>query len=360
MFGFFMVYFTKKVGAKMFLSKLQKQISEYCDTNYISGILRVTVCDEIKYEQSIGFADIKNKTPFTNDSMFTIYSLSKPFCAIGLLKLKDKGLIDLDGHPSEYVPEAAGFDNQVTIRHLLHHTSGLPDFEKTPEFAKEYAPGYAKNSREHLKILTKYPSYFAAGTDTKYANINFVLCALIIENVSGMNYDEYMKKEVFEPFGMKNAVVDNENMIIPNRVKGYELLNNTPCEVDKSHNWLLGAGDIVATVDDIYCLNKAIKNKILLCEDTWTEILTPSPISNRGMGCTISTWHGKQRITHNGGHTGFRTLHIQLPNDDFDIIFLSNSGFGNARKDISEMVHSAFYSEDDFVSETVEMDKGYI
>lgn len=344
----------------MSTEQLREQIAKYCEANHIFGVLRVTIKDKTEYEQYVGFADIQNSVSFTSESMFTLYSLSKPFCAIGLLKLRDKGLVNIDNHPSEYVPEAEGFDERVTIRHLLHHTSGLPDFHQNPEFAKKYAPGYAKYIREHLKILADYPSYFAPGTDSRYANINFVLCALIIENVSGMHYSEYMTKEVFEPFGMKNAVVDNEDLIIDNRVKGYELLNNRLCETEKNHNWLLGAGDIVATIDDVYCLNKAIKNNLLLSEKTWQEILTPSPINDKGMGCTISDWHGKKRITHNGGHTGFRTLHIQLPEDDFDLIFLSNSGFGDARNAISEMVHSFFFGNDHTAYTPMDMDKGYI
>lgn len=79
-----------------------------------------------------------------------------------------------------------------------------------------------------------------------------------------------------------------------------------------------------------------------------------------GMGCTVSTWHNKKRITHNGGWDGFRTLHIQLPEDDFDIIFLSNSAWGNARNDIAEAVYEAFYGDDNAVSEEVKMDAGYI
>jgi len=189
-----------------------------------------------------------------------------------------------------------------------------------------------------------------------------ILCALIIENISELSYAEYMKKEVFEPLGMHDAVVDSEDLFIKERVQGYKLVNGAVVETEKSHDWLLGAGDIVGTADDVYALNKAIKNRLLLKASTWQEVLTPSPINHMGMGCTISEWHGKQRITHNGGHTGFRTLHIQLPEDDFDIIFLSNSGYGEARTEISEMIYSELYniSGDIEKNNGVEMDKGYI
>ena len=340
--------------------ELGKNIEEYCTENQISGVLRITVKDTVWHEQYMGLADDASRTAFDKGAMFTLYSLSKPFCAIGLLKLKDKGLVNLDCHPGNYIPEARGFDDRVTIRHMLHHISGLPDFGLNKAFAEAYAPGYANKIREHLSVLTQYPLSFAPGTGAQYANINFVCCALIIENVTGMRYADYMKNEVFVPLGMETAVVDDETCVIPNRVKGYTLLNNERVGVEKSYNWMLGAGDIVGTVDDVYCLNKAIKHRFLLSGETWKEVLTPCPLNNKGMGCTVTTWHGKKRITHNGGHTGFRTLHVQLPEDDFDIIFLSNSGFGNARKDISEMIHSAVYGNDRAEEPVIEMDSGYI
>ena len=118
----------------------------------------------------------------------------------------------------------------------------------------------------------------------------------VIENISGMAYADYMKTEIFEPLGMKTAVVDREGLPIPNRVKGYALEDGAPVEIEKSYNWILGAADIVGTVEDVYCLNKAIKDRLLLSEESWQMILTPSNVNDKGMGCTVSCWHGKQVI----------------------------------------------------------------
>ncbi|MBE6931175.1 MAG: beta-lactamase family protein [Ruminococcaceae bacterium] len=342
----------------MNFNTLTEQIRAYCDREQISMTLRVTRCDRIEYELSCGYADLASKTPFDRHSMFSFYSLSKPFCAIGLLKLRDRGLVDIDAHPSKYLPEAKGFDERVTIRHLLHHTSGLPDFEQCTEFCSTHKPGYARFARAHLRELSALPSCFAPGTSARYANVNFVIPALIVENITGLPYSEYMKREVFDPLGMNCAVVDDEGRVIPNRVKCYELDGDHPVEVNRSLDWMLGAGDIVGTVDDVYCLNRAIKHRLLLRPETWQEVLTPSPLNGMGMGCTVGEWHGAMRIQHNGGHTGFRTLHIQIPADDFDIILLSNSGYGSARPDLSSMVHDAFYGSSN--APLAPMDTGYI
>lgn len=329
-------------------------IREYYAKNKNSGCLRVTVKDEIIYEKSIGFANIATKTPFNKDSIFTLYSLSKPFCGMGIMKLKEKGKVDLDAHPSKYVPEAANFDKRVTIDMALRHISGLPDFVQTAKFNEKYDSGTASQIRTQLKELAKYPSVFEPGTSFMYANINYIIPALIIENISGMKYADYMKKEIFEPLGMSTAVVDNENLIIDNRVEGHELKDGEPTTIDRTTDWMFGAGDILGTLDDVYCLNKAIKHRTLLKNETWDEIL------GKCIGCWQSIWHGKKRLTHNGGSQGFRTLHIQLCEDDFDIIFLSNSGWGDARNDFAEAIHAAYYGNDTLASDEVKMDVGYI
>ena len=189
------------------------------------------------------------------------------------------------------------------------------------------------------------------------------LCALIIENVTGRFYSEYMKTEVFEPFGMKTAVVDNETLFIENRVQGYTLIDGKFKETEKGHDWMFGAGDIVGTLDDVYALNRAIKNKTMLKPETWQQILTPYPINSFGCGCMVSDWHGKLTVTHNGGHLGFRTYHKQILEDDFDLILLINGVFlgGSIRIDLSEIIYSAFYEDNPMASgEKLELDKGYI
>lgn len=339
----------------------ERAVSDYSAKTPFSGVIRVTYKEKIIYENTWGYADFEKKIPHSRETLYTLYSLSKPFCAIGLLILVEKGLVSLDAHPGEYVPEARGFDSRVTVRHLLNHTSGLPDFEQLKEFKEKHKNPRLEELRRDTEELTGYPMFFAPGTDKLYANINFILAALIIENVSGIGYAEYMAREVFTPLGMETAVVESVDMHLENSAMGYALdESNNLIPVGKSYDYLLGAGDIVARADDVYKLNHAIKNKMLLSERMWDEVLTPSPLNSMGYGCTVSEWHGKHRITHNGGHTGFRTLHIQLPDDDFDIILLSNCGFGDARIVLANAIHEATYGFSENNNPEIEMDKGYI
>jgi len=345
-------------------SLLSRQLQEFCDAHQLYGMLRVTCKDQVLHKQSFGYANREQALPFTEDSLFTLYSMSKPFCAMGILQLVDQGLVDLDAHPGKYLPEVQNFDSRVTIRQLLQHTSGVPDFAPSAGYMTDYAPGYAHKCRQHLKILSQFPSFFEPGTDGRYSNIGYMVSALIIENISGLPYPEYMRKYVFDPLGMKTAFVDNETIQVPNRVQGYRPLDEAetqivPCE--KSHDWMLGGGDLVGTVEDVYALNKAVKHRLLLKPETWEQALTPSPLNNKGFGCTITQWHDKLRITHNGGHRGFRLIHIHLPEDDFDIILLSNSGYcTKGRSEIAEIVYRWYYDSAAQSEKPLEMDTGYV
>ncbi len=320
------------------------QLGDYCAEQHFMGAVRVTLKDEIIYERNFGYADIETKQNFDAASMFTYYSVSKPFTAIAFMRLFDRGLIDLEAHPAKYLDEASGFDRGVTLRQILTHTSGLPDFEQDHDFRDNHRPGTPERLREHLKMLSSFPQHFAPGTDTFYANVNFIILALICENLSGKPWADYIRSEVFEPFGMTNAVVDWAGKVINHRVTGYEVENGAPQKRERTTDWVFGAGDIVGTVDDLYRINHAIKNRAVLSKKAWDEVLTPSKINTYGFGCNIEYAGNIKQIVHRGGHVGFRTGHVMMPDDDLDFIMLSNTGTArNARIDMVDMLCKNFY-----------------
>lgn len=346
----------------MNINALEHELTDYCGKYDIFGQIRITKEDDILLDFSYGQADRENNVPFSDASVFSFYSISKQFCSMALMKLYERGLIDLYAHPGRYVPEADSFNEKVTVWNLLHHTSGIPDCEQTEGFRNAHSPVDPARIREDIRDLSHYPQMFEPETDALYINAGFVIASLIIENITGEPYEAFMQREIFEPMGMKDTRIDLQNLFIPNRVQGYEKDSETGVIFPRprSLDWMKGAGDVTGTVSDLYMLNKEIKSPQVLKNSSWDIIMSPDPRNNKGMGCTITNWHGKKRITHNGGHIGFRTLHIQLPSDDFDIIMLSNSGFHNeSRDDISEIIHRHFYGEGR-AEAAVELDKGYI
>ena len=353
------LHFLKGGRSMTFAEKMDAYMDAYAELYLFSGMLRVTHRDQIIYQRNVGYADFEHKTPFTEKSLFTLYSISKQFCAIGALLLYDRGLLDLDVHPSRYLPEVAGAHPELTVRHLLHHTSGLCDLAGTESL--KYRSADKPDMRQAVAYFASLPHQFQPGTQCQYCNINFTILALIIENLSGMAYADYIARYVFAPLGMKTARVDDNKLVLEDRVRGYDF--NGPDLVSTSRlppRFGIGAADVIATVDDVYRLNHAIKHRLLLKPATWQLLLTPSALGPYAMGCQVAQWHGKTRIQQNGGHNGFRTLHIYVPEDDLDIILLSNTGFGIARGSVVDAIHTAFYGEAGGTTKADSMDTGYI
>ena len=343
-----------------FASKMDAFLDEYCRLYKFSGTLRVTHKGETIYKRHMGFADVEHNIPIDDKSVFTIYSMSKPLCALGFMKLWDKGLVSLDDHPGKYIPEAAGLHPDLTYYHMLHHISSLPDFDDFPEMEFKYSRQKPFNLRGMVKEMAQTCEIKAPG-QWRYANINFGIPALTIENVTGMPYGEFLKKEIFEPIGMYNTCIDHNGLLIPNKVRGYDIKGHDLESVNIDFDYFLGSGDAASTVEDIYALSREMMEHKVLSDAAWEHILTPNPGGDFGKGCTVTDWHGKTRVTHNGGHNGFRTLHVLLPEDDFDIILLSNSGYGNSRYTLAEAVYTAFYGADGAdAGKMANMDAGFI
>lgn len=341
------------------MDKLNQWLDKYCALFPFSGVVRLTQRDKVLFQRCIGKANIELDVPISPENRFRFYSLTKPFCAIAALLLRDRGLLSLDAHPSRYLPQTAYMHPDITIRSLLNHSSGLPDFNGSAEFNTTLKFKRPPDKERLLECVRDLPMHFPPGQGSHYCNFNFFLASLIIERLAEMPFERFIEEEVFAPLGMENAAMDTAERLLPNRAFGYEINGDAlviaPYMVVE---WMMGAGAGIGTVDDVYCLNKAIKHKLLLSEDSWTQALTPGQ-GNFGLGCTVSRWHGRLRYTHNGGSSGFRTLHIQLPEDDLDIIALSNFGFGDFRTAFAEAVWAAIGNTEDAGAQP-QMDPGFV
>ncbi|MBR2615400.1 MAG: beta-lactamase family protein [Clostridia bacterium] len=337
------------------MERLDRAIREYCEREQIGGVLRCARGDEVLYEASFGLANRETGEAFCPESVF--HSMTKPFCAIGFLRLVERGLVSLSDHPSKVIGEMAGVHPRLCFHHLLRHVSGLADPVQDGLFPEDTPSFSSEELRVLLPLVAKAPMHFEPGTAARYCNINFVLCAIAIENLTGMPFWDYMKREILDPLEM-TALSDRPGLIPPHRVQGYELRDGALVPVERSYRWMLGAGDLLGRLSDAVTLARITRERLLLKNETWDTLVTPSPLNGMGMGCTVKPFYNKAQIRHNGGASGFRTLHVYLPEEDFDFILLSNSGFGNARRDIAAMINRHFFGSTRGVDDAV-MDAGY-
>lgn len=335
--------------------QLQAWLEEYSARTGYSGNLLISHQGKTIFESSIGFANREQKVALKMDHKFRYYSLSKPFTAIAFMLLEEEGKVSLDAHPSVYLPYAKEIDNRITMEHLLQHTSGLQEigagaFAETPG-----VPDYEKAIRE----VAKKPLDFAPGTGENYRNTGFILASLVVEAVSGMPFHQFLEEKVFKPFGMETACCEIGETI-DGLVTGYEMENdeirpgaylNMPA--------LIGSAYVVGTVYDLQNFYRSIQAKRLLKPETWEKIFTRSNVGQFGLGCIVFQWDGRLTYQNNGGHIGFRTIHRLLPKEDFDIILLSTTTWGDVRTDIMNAVHKFYLDGGEADAFQPEMDKGF-
>ena len=336
--------------------KLQLWLEEYAKQTDYSGNLLISHKGKTIFESSIGYANREQGTPLQMDSKFRFYSISKQFTSIAILLLWEQGLVDLDVHPSKYLPYTKDLDSRITLRMLLQHTSGLKELT-TPQFSEVPGkPDYVKA----LQDLASLPLDFAPGTGENYRNTGFVIASLIIEKISGMPLHIFLKERVFKPFGMETACCEIDDSPIDGLVTGYEKENGqiVPGRYLNAISFF-GAGYIVGTVYDLQNFYRSVQEKRLLKPETWDLIYTRSQVGQFGLGCIVFYWDGRLTYQNNGGHIGFRTIHRLLPEEDFDIILLSTTTWGDVRTDVMSAVHKIYLDGTDADLAQPEMDKGF-
>ncbi len=214
---------------KMAIDKLDTMFQELYPENEPGAAVLILKGDKILYDKGFGLADLETGAKIDGNTFFNIASVSKQFTATAMLKLAQEGKISLDDNVKKYFPEFKGdFFEQVTIRHLLSHTSGIGDYRprEDRDFVLYATDEQCYKYMENLKSL-----HFAPGTEYQYMNPTFQLCFIIIQKVTGMGFEQYMKENIFTPAGMDQTVYFSPDKQIPNMSHGY-----IPIEESESSN----------------------------------------------------------------------------------------------------------------------------
>ncbi len=259
----------------------------------INGNILVAEKGKILYQRSFGFANFKDQLPNSDSSEFTLGSVSKTLTSTAILQLKEKKKLNLDDPLIKYFP---GFPYQeIKIRHLLSHTSGLPDYDLYQEEMKEN-PVKIFTIRDVIPSLTRWkgPLHFKPGEKWQYVNTNFCLLALLVEKLSGLSFQKYMEKNILIPLGMNHTYfqADPGKAGRKNRTINYEYpwLFSTemePADSIKRNYWrsynmsgLVGQGNIMTTTGDLLKFDEALYSGKILKPATLTEAFTPSKLNN--------------------------------------------------------------------------------
>ncbi|GJM31510.1 MAG: penicillin-binding protein 4* [Saprospiraceae bacterium] len=296
----------------------------YCHENGLfNGTILVDEQGQVIYDKAWGYADFQSKKPLTNDAAFYLASVSKQFTTMAVMMLKEQGKLSYDDPLSKYFPEFPPYANTVTIRHMMTHTSGIPDHYRLGAGR----PGLNNNDVFNL-LIQQDTLDFTPGERYSYSNGGYILLSMIVEKVTGQLFSSYMKEHIFDPLGMNNTLVfDESNTNVINRTIGY-----TPFGKPDDYNlYTTGAGGMYTTTGDLHKWDRALYTEQLVSQATLEDAFTPFQLNdgktrNYGFGWRIQEDSLTKKVFHTGGMAGFRTFLLRDITHKNAIIMLTNKG----------------------------------
>jgi CubicO group peptidase (beta-lactamase class C family) len=272
--------------------------------------------DDFVWVKGYGYADLENKTPAKPESAYRLASITKPMTALAVLQLVEKGKINLDAEVQTYVPYFPKKQWPVTVRQVLGHLGGISHYKN---YEQEGHIKTHKTTREAVAIFENFDLVAEPGTRYSYSSYGYNLLGAVIEAASGMSYGDYMRQNVWQPLGMSDTRMDDPLEIIPNRVRGYQLLDGKVKNsefIDISSRF--AGGGTRSTVPDLLKFAKGIMDDKLLARDTMNQMTTSMStkagrLTNYAMGWETTPYNGRYMLVHSGGQQETRTLLYILP-----------------------------------------------
>lgn len=288
------------------------------------------------HSRGYGYAKLNDGKPMQPSTPVRLGSITKTFTAMAIAILKENGQLNYDSPVSIWVPELHRFRG-ITIRHLLNHTSGIPDYYSDSPLEKKATDPNREAPFTNKDAIAIYESWgeplFAPGDRFKYSNPGYEVLAVIIERISGQSYSQFLQQHIFEPLGMITASVrDLPDKNIPGRAIGYSPRYYGKGWVENDDhwaNWLVGAGGIYASCIDLYGWDQALyawaETGERMKEIFSPAILNDGTVSQYGFGWFLSDRLGRPAISHEGGWVGFTTSLVRFPEQQLTVIVLSNA-----------------------------------
>jgi CubicO group peptidase (beta-lactamase class C family) len=287
----------------------------------------------ILYQNGYGYADIGNRVRIRPDTKFRIGSVTKQFTAAAILKLQEDGKLRIDDKLSQYYLDFPRGD-EITLYHLLTHTSGLADYTNKPDFLKKVTT--EATPTEIVESIKKDKPDFPPGEKWEYCNSNYFLLGCIVEKVSGQSLEAFFQETFFDPLAMKNTGIHHWNRILDREATGYSYVG---AKVQKSLEWDMswagGAGALYSTVGDLYRWNDALFHGKVLKPASLEAAFTPARLNDGtiapaagqgyGFGWIVGNLRGLRWIAHDGGLHGFVSYLMQLPDQEFTVAVLANN-----------------------------------
>lgn len=330
------------------MQNIEAKVNEYLQVHtnkyYFSGSVLIAQNGNILISKGYGMANYELDVPNTPQTKFRIASITKQFTAMAIVQLQEKNLLNVNDSIIKHIPDYPETGKQITIHHLLTHTSGIPNFTSFPDY--EQTMMIASSVETTIAKFKDKPLEFTPGEKYSYCNSGYILLGYIIEKISGKLYETYLQENIFQPLEMKNTGYDHYSKIVKNRASGYYMTGNgsiNAAYIDTSIGF--SAGALYSTVEDLYLWDRALYTEKIVSKTSLDNAFTCF-LENYGYGWLITELFNHKVVGHGGAINGFVTNIDRYINDDICIIVLCNNGFSMInviRKDLAAIVFGEKY-----------------
>ena len=306
--------------------EITRKVDEYVNAamrvSRFGGAVLVARDGQPIVSRGYGMANIEHNVPNTPQTVFRIGSVTKQFTGMAIVMLQERGKLSVNDPVCKHLPDCPQAWQPITIKNLLTHTAGIPNYTEFPDFVKTAAA--ETTSAELTGRFRDKPLQFALGEKFAYSNSGYYLLGTIIERASGKPYADFLQENIFAPLGMKQTGYDNPARIIRNRAAGYArtsdgFVNAAPISMSTAY----AAGALYSTVEDLLLWDQALYTEKLVSRKSLDEAFTPFK-SNYGYGWSIGKRFDRQVIAHGGGIFGFSSYIARYPADRVTVVVLSN------------------------------------
>ncbi|UCC82586.1 MAG: beta-lactamase family protein [Gemmatimonadota bacterium] len=311
------------------LAELDRRVETYMDENNIpGGLVAVASRGRIVHLKPYGMANVELSVPVTDSTVFEIGSISKQFVSAAVMLLVQEDRLALDDPIHQYLSDLPSEWLGVTVRHLLNHTSGIPDYEEIMTYD---VYGFRLTPEQVIQAAHSRPMDFTPGTGWYYSNTGYFLASMIVERIDGRPLGQVLEARIFGPLGMTQTRLADPEAIIPHRASGYwvnkvgELINRRPTETSST----LGAGGILSSAYDLAKWDEALYGDELLSAESkeamWTPVVLPDGESvGYGFGWGVGEYEGLTTQAHGGQVAGFVANFSRYPEQEAAVIVFLN------------------------------------
>ena len=336
-------------SAKKIDARVEDYMKAAVKAKHFSGSILIARNGQPLVSKGYGMANYELDVPNTPQTVFRIGSMTKQFTAMSIMMLQERGKLRVGDSIGKYLKACPIAWRTITIRHLLTHTSGIPNYTSLPDFKK--AAALPVTHEQMVGRFKPLPLEFKPGESFNYSNSNYYLLGLIIEKTSGQSYEAFLRKNIFVPLGMKQSGIDNQRRLVENRAGGYFqqdglVVNDAYQDMSQA----FAAGALLSTPRDLLLWDRALYTEKLISRASRHQMFTPfkeqSPGEGYAYGWVVSRQFGRPQIAHGGSVSGFSSYIARFPSDRVTVIVLGNKSnvlSSGIAQDLSAIIFGAPY-----------------